>query len=168
MLVSAAPSVHAAENIDVKIIDRQNHESLYTYTVPGSSVSNSNTEVSCSGNVSNVNCTGNTQTTATSRPGFSGSYQVSGATFSLQLPDGRVAVVNCDSKLPPVALSVAVALASGGGGSAKHRRSCRMPLVNDIQAEFSGDNAKLKWSVSIDGKKLDSETYKILAVLDKP
>ena len=40
--------------------------------------------------------------------------------------------------------------------------------MNDIQAEFSGDQAKLKWTVSIDGKKLDSETYKILAVLDKP
>ena len=48
------------------------------------------------------------------------------------------------------------------------RRSCKIPLVNNIQAEFDGDKAKLKWSVSIDGKKLASETYKILAVIDKP
>jgi hypothetical protein len=42
-----------------------------------------------------------------------------------------------------------------------------MPLVNDIQVEFKGKNAKLIWTASIDGKKFDSETYKILAVLDK-
>ncbi len=40
-------------------------------------------------------------------------------------------------------------------------------MVNDIQARFSGDNAKLIWSVSLDDKKLESETYRILAVLDK-
>jgi hypothetical protein len=33
--------------------------------------------------------------------------------------------------------------------------------------EFSGDNAKLTWPVSIDGKKLQSETYKILGVVKK-
>ena len=30
-----------------------------------------------------------------------------------------------------------------------------------------GDKAKLNWPVSIDGKKMESETYKILAVLAK-
>jgi len=40
-----------------------------------------------------------------------------------------------------------------------------MPLVDDIEAEFNGDKAKLKWVVSIDGKKMESETYKILPVL---
>jgi len=33
--------------------------------------------------------------------------------------------------------------------------------------KFEGDNAKLMWIVSIDGRKIESETYKILAVLDK-
>ena len=42
-----------------------------------------------------------------------------------------------------------------------------MPLVNDIQAEFDGDNAKLRWPVSLDGRKTKSETYKILAVLNE-
>jgi hypothetical protein len=42
-----------------------------------------------------------------------------------------------------------------------------MPLVDNIQAEFKGNDAKLKWPVSLDGKKLESETYKILAVFDK-
>jgi hypothetical protein len=42
-----------------------------------------------------------------------------------------------------------------------------MPIVDELQVEFSGDSAKLKWPVSIDGKKLESETYKILGILDK-
>jgi hypothetical protein len=33
---------------------------------------------------------------------------------------------------------------------------------------FNGDNAKLIWVVSLDGKKKQSETYKVLAILDKP
>jgi hypothetical protein len=40
-----------------------------------------------------------------------------------------------------------------------------MPLVDDIQAEFKGKDTKLFWVVSIDGKKIESETYRILAVL---
>jgi hypothetical protein len=43
-----------------------------------------------------------------------------------------------------------------------------MPLVDTIQAEFKGDKAKLEWVVSLDGKKTASETYKVLAVFDKP
>ena len=39
--------------------------------------------------------------------------------------------------------------------------------MDQIQVEFSGDKAKMIWPVSIDGKKLQSETYKILGVLDK-
>jgi len=81
---------------------------------------------------------------------------VRGATFALLLPDGRVAVVNCESKF-----------AEHMAGAAGNHRSCRMPLVDDIEAEFNGDKAKLKWSVSLDGKKMASETYKILAVLAK-
>jgi hypothetical protein len=39
---------------------------------------------------------------------------------------------------------------------------------DNIQADFRGDNAKLIWPVSLDGKKMQSETYKILGVLGKP
>jgi hypothetical protein len=53
-------------------------------------------------------------------------------------------------------------------GHAGNRRSCRVPVVDNIQADFKGGNAKLIWPVRLDGKKLESETYKILGVLDKP
>jgi hypothetical protein len=143
------------KSLDVQIIDRQSSDTNYAYVVPGYSNSTSNTNVNCFGSVNNVNCSGSTRTTGSAEPARQVSYQVRGATFSLQLPDGRVAVVNCESKY---ALK----------GDYINRRSCRMPLVNSIQAEFDGDKAKLQWSVSIDGKKTESETYKILAVLDKP
>lgn len=139
--------------LNVKIVNRQNQETQYTYVVPGHFVSNSTASASCFGS----SCTGSSQTTGTSMPAQAVSFSVHGATFALQLPDGRVAVVNCESKF-----------AERLAGPAGNKRSCRMPLVDDIQAEFDGDKAKLKWPVSLDGKKIESETYKILAVLAPP
>jgi hypothetical protein len=148
----AAPAF--AQKLAVKIIDRQNNDTDYTYVVPGYSNSESDTNINCNGIGGNTNCSGSTRTTGSSTPARQLSYHVRGATFSLQLPDGRVAVVNCESKY---ALHYDYV----------NRRSCRMPVVDDIQADFDGDKAKLKWSVSIDGKKMESETYKILGVLAK-
>jgi hypothetical protein len=53
-------------------------------------------------------------------------------------------------------------------GRAGNKRSCRTPLVDTFEADFKGDNAKLIWPVSLDGKKMQSETYKILGIFDKP
>ena len=155
LLLMVSIPIKAAEKMDVKIIDRQNSETRYTYVLPGYSHSNSRGNANCYGNPNSVNCSGSTSATASNMPAVVGSYDVQGATLSLQLPDGRVAVVNCKSKYAPK-------------GDFVNKRSCRVPLVNNIQAEFKGDNAKLKWPVSLDGKKMQSETYKILAVLDKP
>ena len=152
VIFATAPAF--SQKLDVKIVNRQNNETEYSYVVPGYSIANSNTNVSCFGNANNVNCNGSTRTSGSSTPAQGVSYHVRGATFSLQLPDGRVAVVNCESKF-----------AEHFAGPRGNRRSCRLPLVDDIQAEFDGDKAKLKWSVSIDGKKMASETYKIIAVL---
>lgn len=145
----------AGQGFCVKIIDRQYHETHYTYFVPGYSTANANTNVNCFGGDVGVTCSGSTRATGITVPPSVGSFDVRGATFSLQLPDGRIAVVNCESKFKE-------RLAGPG-----NRRSCRMPLVDDIGAEFDGDKAKLMWVVSIDGKKMESETYKILGVLDK-
>jgi hypothetical protein len=154
-LLTLSLPTYAAETLAVRIIDRQDSASDYTYVVPSTSNSTSNTNVNCSGNENNVNCSGTTLTTGTTAPPRRISYQVHGATLSLQLPDGRVTVVNCESKYKL-------------RGDYINRRSCRMPLVENIQAEFDHDKAKLIWPVSIDGKKFESETYKILAIIDKP
>ncbi|MGH9685159.1 MAG: hypothetical protein ACRD4S_16290 [Candidatus Acidiferrales bacterium] len=47
-------------------------------------------------------------------------------------------------------------------------RSCRVPLVDEFEADFHGDKAKLIWPTSLDGKKTASETYRIIAVAKGP
>lgn len=141
----------------VKIVDRQTHDTHYTYVVPAQFTSHSNSNANCFGTDATVSCSGSTTTSGTATPAMSGSFEVRGATFSLQIPDGRIAVVNCDSKF-----------AEHFAGRAGNHRDCRAPLIDDIQVEFDGDKAKLKWPVSIDGKKIESETYKILGILPKP
>jgi len=142
------------QRISVKIIQRQNNETGYSGYVPGHSSSTSNTDVNCYAGSSDVNCSGTTRTNGYSTGPREISYSVTGATLSLLLPDGRVAVVNCVSKYAPK-------------GDYVNRRSCRMPIVDNIEADFKGKEAKLYWPASIDGKKFESETYKILGILDK-
>lgn len=131
LLIAGLVPIAAAQKLNVKIVNREDHDSSYDYA--------------------GVYSFG-ASTTATAT-----TFHVTGATLTLQLPDGRMAVVNCASKF-----------AEHFAGPAGNRRSCHVPLVDTIQADFHGDSAKLSWNVSIDGKKSQSETYKILAVLDKP
>src|SRR5437764_15243805 len=86
------------KELTVRIIDRQNHETRYAYFVPGYAAANANTNVNCFGTNSTMNCSGSTRVTGTDMPAHSVSFDVQGATYSLQLPDGRVAVANCESK----------------------------------------------------------------------
>lgn len=145
-----------AQSLAVKIINRQDNETDYSYVVPGYWTSNSNASVNCFGTTNTVNCNGQARTAGLSTPAQQVSFHVRGATLSVQLPDGRVAVVNCESKF-----------AERLAGPRGNHRSCRVPLVDDIDAEFKGDKAKLFWPVSMDGRKLQSETYTILGVLSQ-
>jgi len=150
----------AAQTLDVKIIQRQTSETGYTYQVAGHASSTSNGTANCNansyGNSTNVNCSGSGSTETSVTAPMVYSYSVTGATFSLLLPDGRIAVVNCMSKF-----------AERFRGPEGNHRSCRMPIVDDVTVEFKGKSAKIFWPVSLDGKKLESETYTILAVLPK-
>lgn len=143
------------QNLEVKIVDRKDNETEYTYVVPEQFSSRSNSYANCYGE-NYVSCSGSTTTHGTITPAHDVSYNVRGATLTLLLPDGRAAVVNCESKF-----------AERFAGPAGNHRNCRIPLVRDIQASFHGDKAKLEWVVSVDGKKVQSETYKVLAVFDK-
>jgi hypothetical protein len=117
----------SAQKLQVKIVDRQDKEDGYDYAAVYNNVAVGKT------------------------------FKVRGATFTLQLPDGRLTVVNCESKFE-----------EHMAGHAGNRRSCRTPIVDTIEADFNGDNAKLIWPVSLDGKKMQSETYKVLGILAKP
>jgi hypothetical protein len=127
VLVVVCAVFTTGQKMNVKIVDRQDKEDGYDYVAVYNNVAVGKT------------------------------FKVHGATFTLQLPDGRLAVVNCESKF-----------AEHFAGHAGNRRSCRAPVVDEVQADFSADNAKLIWPVSLDGRKMQSETYKILGVLDKP
>jgi hypothetical protein len=146
----------AAERHKVKIVDRRESDSTYSYVVPAQVQSTSKTGVNCTAYSNSAECQATTNTNTTATPAQSGSYSVQGATFSLLLDDGRIAVVNCSSKVNLTQWSM------------NARRSCRMPIVDAIEVEFSGANAKLIWPVSIDGRKTESETYKIIGILEKP
>jgi hypothetical protein len=126
-LLTALAGPITAQELQVRIVDRQDREDSYDYAA-----------------VYNGTAVGKT-------------FTVHGATFTLALPDGRLVVVNCESKF-----------AEHMAGPVGNRRSCRAPLVDAIDVDFKGDNAKLTWTVSLDGKKKESETYKILGILDKP
>ena len=143
-----------AQTLEVTVISRQNSDTAYSAVIPGYSSSTSSSDVNCYAGSTNVNCTGSGRTTGYSTLPREVSYSVTGATLSLLLPDGRVAVVNCISKYRP-------------RGDYINRRSCRMPMVDTFEVEFKGKDAKLRWPVSLDGKKFESETYRIVGVLDK-
>jgi hypothetical protein len=76
---------------------------------------------------------------------------VAGATLTLRLPDRREGIVSCESKYSLRFDYI-------------NRRSCRVPPADDVTAEFDGDQAKLVWPVSIDGRKTQSETYTIISI----
>ena len=144
------------QQMDVKIIQRQSEQTNYDYVVAGYSSSSSSGSVNCNAYGNTANCSGSNTTNGYTTPSRAVSFSVMGATYSLLLPDGRIVVVNCVSKF-----------AERMAGAAGNHRSCRMPLVDNIQADFKGNKAKLSWVVSLDGKKRESETYTILAVLPK-
>jgi hypothetical protein len=148
-LILATVFYGAAQKYDVTIIDRQDKESDYSYTVPSTLQTHSSTNVNCQ---SDSNCSSSTTTSTSGAPAHGVSYRLRGATLTLLLPDGRRAVVNCDAKT------------NWTFQPTGWYRSCRVPLVNQLEVEFNGSNAKLRWSISLDGKKTESETYKIVAV----
>ena len=147
LVVLAVGAVSHAQQMTVKIIDQRTSETSYTYQVPGRATSTTN--------VGSNSITTNSVYTAPENVSFT----VTGATLALLLPDGRIAVVNCVSKF-----AFRAGAPAGLPGLAEDRRSCRMPIVDKIQVKFKGKGAKLEWSASVDGKKKDSETYKILGI----
>jgi hypothetical protein len=155
--LSLTAATHA-QRMTVKIVDRRTSETNYTCQVPGHAYSSTYGGANCTansyGDSATANCSGSSNTNTLITAPQEVSFSVTGATFALLLPDGRIAVVNCASKF-----------AERMAGPAGNHRSCRMPIINEIEVDFNGKNAKLEWPVSLDGKKKDSETYKILGVL---
>jgi hypothetical protein len=136
----------SAQKLEATVLYRQNSDSVYLALVPGYSDPAS---PDCAADLGNAACYEHSATTGPY------SYNVVGTTLSLLLPDRRIAVINCVNKYSPK-------------GTYILRRTCGMPLVEHVQAEFKGNLAKLAWSAgSPDNAKSESEKYRVIAVLDQ-
>jgi hypothetical protein len=152
LAIAAMVPPAGAQKIDVSVLYRQNSDTSYRAVIPGYSTSDADESGSCALDPNPANCPAPNHT-AGSAPGDV-SYTLVGTTLSLLLPDGRVAVVNCVNRYSEK-------------GNYINRRSCAMPMVEHLEAEFTGQSAKLKWLVGAGGRKTESETYKVVALLEK-
>lgn len=140
----------AAQKLDATVLYRQDSDISYHAVIPGFSGPAADITGACTLDPDPANCPDPGQNGST--PGEI-SYTLVGTTLSLLLPDGKVALVNCVNRF-------------SAKGNYVNRRSCGMPLVEHVEAEFTGQTAKLKWPVGTDGK-IQSETYRVVALLDK-
>jgi hypothetical protein len=144
-LIFSLPTQCKKEQVKVRMLDQKESDGEYAVSYPG--YQQSNCGVYVYGNQGQVNCT------TVSAPGGQIGYTVRGYALTLLLPDKRIVIAGCEKKTNWTEFS------------ANWYRSCRHPITNELDAEFEGDHVKLSWSVSLDGRKMKSETYKIAGVL---
>src|SRR5215472_15381042 len=138
-----------AQKLDASVLYRQDSDVAYHAVIPGYSGPNADVTGACTLDPDPANCP---------MPGHANgepAYLLIGTTLSLGLPDGRIAVVNCIDR-------------HSAKGNYINRRACGMPLVEHVGVEFAGRTAKLTWTAGQDGKKAETETYKVIALLAKP
>jgi hypothetical protein len=140
----------AAQRVPVSVLYRQDSDVVYHAVVPGYSGPNADITGACTLDPDPANCPDPKQDVSGAP-----TYTLIGTTLSLGLPDGRIAVVNCVSK-------------HSANGNYINRRSCGVPLSERAEADFNGQSAKLSWTVGPEGKKTESETYRVVALLAKP
>jgi hypothetical protein len=148
-LAFSIPSTFA-QKIEASVLYRQDSDNRYIAVVPGYTGRDADITGACMLDPDPANCPTVDSTSARGEV----NYMLVGTTLSLLLPDGRVALVNCVNRY-------------SAKGNYLNRRSCGMPMVEHVEAEFIGQSAKLKWQIGIDGKKTESETYKVVAMLEK-
>ena len=148
-VVFSVPSMFA-QKTEATVLYRQDSDNRYFAVVPGYSGPDADITGACMLDPDPANCPAVDSASARGEV----NYMLVGTTLSLRLPDGRVALVNCVNRY-------------SAKGNYVNRRSCGMPMVEHVEAEFIGQSAKLKWQVGTDGKKIGSETYKVVAMLQK-
>jgi hypothetical protein len=152
-LAVCVPSV-SAQKVEATVLYRQASDNSYTAVIPGPDGSAPEGVVDCAADIANPACLGATPLARSGSGPAQPSLNVSGTTLSLLLPDGRVAVVNCATRYSFKRDYI-------------NRRMCAMPLVEHVEANFNGQSARLKWPVGQDGRKTESENYKLVALLNK-
>ena len=141
-----------AQKVPVSVLYRQDSDVVYHAVIPGYSGPNADVTGACTLDPDPANCP---DPNLNSDPKGIPTYLLSGTTLSLGLPDGRIALVNCVSR-------------HSANGNYINRRSCGMPMSERADAEFTGQSAKLSWALASNGNKIESETYRVVALLAKP
>jgi len=149
-LASCAP-IAPAQKLEATVLYRQNSDVNYFAVIPGHTSPAAENSPNCVLDPDPAECSP-THNELLSAQGEV-TYNVVGTTLSLLLPDGRIALLNCVNKY-------------SSKGNYVNRRSCGMPMSEHVQAEINGRTAKLKWTIGPEGKN-ESETYRVLALLDK-
>lgn len=151
-VASLATSVQSAfaQKIEASVLYRQDSDNRYIAVVPGYSGPDADVTGACMLDPDPANCPSLDSSAERGEP----TYMLVGTTLSLLLPDGKVALVNCVNRY-------------SAKGNYVNRRSCGMPMVEHVEAEFIGQSARLQWQVGTDGKKTETETYKLVAMLEK-
>ena len=150
-LASCAPTA-TAQKLEATVLYRQNSDVNYFAVIPGYTSPVAENSPTCALDPDPTECSPTGHNQLLSEQGEV-TYNVVGTTVSLLLPDGRIALLNCVNRYSP-------------RGNYVNRRSCGMPMSEHVQAEINGKTAKLKWTVGTEGKN-ESETYKVVALLDK-
>lgn len=150
-LISSVFSIESAraQKLEASVLYRQDSDVAYHAVIPGYSGPNADVTGACTLDPDPANCP------SASKSDGEPNYTLIGTTLSLGLPDGRIALVNCLDR-------------HSERGNYIGRHTCGMPLSQHVGVEFNGNNAKLTWQAGPDGKKTESENYKVVAMLDKP
>ena len=153
LLIATCVQSVCAQKLDATVLYRQASDLNYFAVIPGYTVTPEEGGTDCSLEPLSEACASPSRANGAIASQNQVAYNLVGTTLSLLLPDGRVALVNCVNKYSPK-------------GNYISRRICEMPLVEHVEAELNGKNAKLKWPVGSDGKT-EAETYRIVAIFDK-
>lgn len=150
--LSISSASAAAQKVPVNVLYRQDSDVVYHAVIPGYSGPNADVTGACTLDPDPANCP---DPNLNSDPKGTPTYLLSGTTLSLGLPDGRIALVNCVSR-------------HSANGNYINRHSCGMPMTERADAEFTGQSAKLSWTLASNGNKTQSETYRVVALLPRP
>ena len=140
LLLLCAPAF--AEKMAVKVIAHSIDGKEYTRVVPGFAAGDGNASAD-SYSTSSIDTPANTVHDSPTD-----------IVMTLLLPDGRKIFGGCE--------------VHSSGLSKANRHNCKNPTTDTLEADFSGDNVKLRWAADIDGKKKDSQTFTILKILAAP
>src|ERR1700739_1956801 len=124
-VASCAP-LASAQKLEATVLYRQDSDVNYFAVIPGYSSPAPESSPTCALDPNPAVCSSTTPGNELLSEQGEVTYNVTGTTLSLLLPDGRIALVNCVNKYSPK-------------GNYVNRRSCGMPLVEHVQAELNGN-----------------------------